>query len=145
MNCKHSLIISHYGKHYRAQVSNLFLLRKESVDYREVFLVYVYVFVSKSRRFLPILNVSLGQWSIFFCVCLWAVFYLLIYFNCLKWTSCRVGSVLTFIWSLIFIKSLVLLYYINNLINTVNTYLTGVSKSIEPANLLLIFWKKKKR
>lgn len=42
-----------------------------------------------------------------------------------------------------FIKSLVLLYYINNLINRTNTYLTGLSNSIEPANLLLIFWKDK--
>lgn len=73
----------------------------------------------------------------------WTVFYLLIYFNCLKWTSYR--SVLMFIWSLIFIKSLIFLYYINNLINTLNTYLNGLSESIEPVNLLLIFRKKKEK
>lgn len=79
---------------------------------------------TESGRFLSILNISLGQWSIF----LWVVFYLLIYFNCLKWTSCRVGSVLTFIWSLIFIKSLVLLHYINNLINS--KYLSNQSQEV---------------
>lgn len=73
----------------------------------------------------------------------WTVFYLLIYFNCLKWTSYR--SVLMFIWSLIFIKSLIFLYYINNLINTLNTYLNGLSESIEPVNLLLIFREKKEK
>lgn len=72
---------------------------------------------------------------------MWTVFYLLIYFNCLKRTSCR--SVLMFIWSLIFIKSLIFLYYINNLIKTLNTYLNRLSESIEPVNLLLIFWKKR--
>ena len=35
------------------------------------------------------------------------------------------------------------MHYINNLINTASTYLTAVSKSIERANLLLIFWKDK--
>lgn len=71
----------------------------------------------------------------------WTMFYLLVYFNCLKWTSYR--SVLMFIWSLIFIKSLIFLYYINNLINTLNTYLNALSESIEPVNLLLIFRKKR--